>query len=61
MSDLPWLVRAEGPGPDQRRAERTEQAALDLAAVARRVDGHLVLHEPVDIGFAFEARHMVTA
>ncbi len=56
MTDLPWLIRAEGPGPDRRRTERTEQAALDLAAVARRIDGHLVLHDAVDIGFAFEKR-----
>jgi hypothetical protein len=58
MTDLPWLVRAEGPGPERRQAERTEQAALDLAAVARRVEGHLVLHEAVDIAFAFEAHQL---
>jgi len=58
INDLPWLVVATGPGPARRRAERTERAALDLAAVAERIDGYLVLHEAVDISFAFEARHM---
>lgn len=58
MRDLPWLIRAEGPEPERRRAERTDRAALDLAAVAHRIDGYLVLHEAVDISFAFEPHHL---
>lgn len=58
MRDLPWLIRADGPEPERRRAERTERAALDLAAAAARIDGYLVLHEAVDISFAFEHHHL---
>ena len=58
MRDLPWLIRAEGPEPERRRAERTERAALDLTAVAQRIDGYLVLHEAVDISFAFDRHHL---
>lgn len=58
MKKLPWLVYAEGPESERRDAERTERAALDLAAVAEHIDGYLVLHEAVDIGFAFERRHL---
>src|SRR3546814_17219083 len=58
MSQTPWLIRAEGPGPERRRAERTSRAALDLAAVVEQTGGHLVLHQAVDISFAFEAHHL---
>src|SRR3546814_13770489 len=58
MSQTPWLIRAEGPGPERRRAERTSRAALDLAAVVGQTGGHLVLHQAVDISFAFEAHHL---
>src|SRR3546814_8292645 len=49
MSQTPWLIRAEGPGPERRRAERTSRAALELAAVVEQTGGHLVLHQAVDI------------
>lgn len=58
MRDLPWLIRAKGPEADRRRAERTERAARDLAAVAARIDGYLVLHEAVDFSFGFEHHHL---
>lgn len=58
MTDLPWLIPADGPEPARRRAERTERAARDLAAVHERVGGPLVLHEAVDISFAFDSSHL---
>ncbi|MGK2947358.1 MAG: hypothetical protein ACSLFP_02195 [Acidimicrobiales bacterium] len=58
MPDLPWLVPAAGPEPERRRAERTDRAALDLAAVVAQRGGHLVLHEAVDVSFAFAPHHL---
>src|SRR3546814_18081536 len=57
MSQTPWLIRAEGPGPERRRADRTSRAALDLPAGVEQTGGHLVLHQAVAITFAFEAHH----
>lgn len=58
MRDLPWLIRASGPGPLRGCRSRTERAARDLAAAAAHVGSPLVLHEAVDIAFCFEARHL---
>lgn len=58
MSDLPWLVRADGPEPERRLIERTQRASLDLGAVAQSIDGYLVLHDAVDIAFALADRHL---
>src|SRR3546814_294924 len=58
MSQTPWLIRAEGPGPERRRAEPTSRASLDLAADFETTGVHLVLHQAVDISFALEAHHL---
>jgi hypothetical protein len=61
MTNLPWLVRASGPGPALQRARRTEEASRDLAALADRIRGHglhLVIEGAVDIAFELETRHL---
>jgi len=61
MTNVPWLIQASGPGPARSRAERTEEASRDLAALADRIRGqglHLVLEDAVDIAFEFDAHHL---
>lgn len=61
MTNVPWLIQASGPGPAQRRAERTEEASRDLAALADRIRGrglHLIIEDAVDTAFEFEARRL---
>lgn len=61
MTNLPWLIQASGPGSAQMRAERTNTASRDLAALADRIRGHglhLVIEEAVDIAFAFDAHDL---